>query len=364
MSPAKTERRSRTLAPGLLALLLLASCASNPARPAVRRAEWVAAGDASLYLEVRGPAAAPVLLWLHGGPGGAERPMFRLFNESLEGRFRVAYYDQRGAGRSAEPDPSRLTVARHLSDLDRVIDHLLETQRASRVVLVGHSWGTQLGTLYAARHPDKVSAVVGVNQVVSELRRQQAQFRSIRDAAGRSGRARSFLAETGAPPWSAAQEQRAEAVIDAIGGLWASKPSFVTAMAKAIWRGLVSPAEIGSFIAANRRSLEAMNSELLALDLAAEAPELGVPVALFLGRHDGQAAPDQARAWLAALKAPQRLEVTFAASAHNIPFEEPRAFEACLIESLALVGAVPPSLSIRGSADIARCPYPVAEVAD
>jgi pimeloyl-ACP methyl ester carboxylesterase len=59
-----------------------------------------------------------VLLWLHGGPGGAERPLSRYYNHELEEHFVVAYWDQRGAGRSfdADADPQDLTVACHLAD--------------------------------------------------------------------------------------------------------------------------------------------------------------------------------------------------------------------------------------------------------
>src|SRR5215471_16652156 len=81
-------------------------------------------GNAELYVEIRGPnRSAPLLLWLHGGPGGPERPLFRYFNSGLERHFLVAYVDQRGAGRSFDraADPARLTVAQHLEDLEAVI---------------------------------------------------------------------------------------------------------------------------------------------------------------------------------------------------------------------------------------------------
>src|SRR5215831_14007017 len=69
-------------------------------------------GGAELYVEIRGlNRSAPLLLWLHGGPGGPERPLFRYFNSDLERRFLVAYLDQRGAGRSFDraADTTRLT---------------------------------------------------------------------------------------------------------------------------------------------------------------------------------------------------------------------------------------------------------------
>src|SRR5262245_36162970 len=67
----------------------------------VALSERIKVRNAELYVEIRGPArSAPLLLWLHGGPGGPERPLFRYFNSDLERHFLVAYLDQRGTGRS------------------------------------------------------------------------------------------------------------------------------------------------------------------------------------------------------------------------------------------------------------------------
>src|SRR5438445_8647567 len=92
---ARCRRASLALIAGLC--LLLTACAAN-GRARVDLAERIDAGDARLYVEVRGQDSGPLLLWLHGGPGGAERPLFRYFNGSLEQDFLVAYLDQRGAG--------------------------------------------------------------------------------------------------------------------------------------------------------------------------------------------------------------------------------------------------------------------------
>ena len=117
--PPRVVGRLRVLT-ALPAVILLSGSpgvgVESAAPTKVSRSEYVRVQDAKLYLLVRGAdVAAPVLLWLHGGPGGAERPLFRYFNSGLEKHFVVGYWDQRGAGRSFDrgADPARLTVAQH-----------------------------------------------------------------------------------------------------------------------------------------------------------------------------------------------------------------------------------------------------------
>src|SRR5947209_9454919 len=86
----------------------------------------------------------------HGGPGLWD--MSGSVATSLEGRFRVIRWDQRGCGRSEHRGP--YSVARCVADLDAIID------RQPRVALFGHSWGATLALRYALDHPDRVSALV------------------------------------------------------------------------------------------------------------------------------------------------------------------------------------------------------------
>jgi pimeloyl-ACP methyl ester carboxylesterase len=167
----------------LIAVVILPSCVKAHASPSVKRAEYYAANGTKLYLLIRGAdRTAPVLLWLHGGPGGAERPLFRYFNGDLEKHFVVVYWDQRGAGRSfdAKADPHCLTIAQHLADLDVVVNNLRQSLGQDKVILVGHSWGAALGVLYAHAYPEKVSALIAVNPLVSMRESQQAQYDFVR----------------------------------------------------------------------------------------------------------------------------------------------------------------------------------------
>jgi pimeloyl-ACP methyl ester carboxylesterase len=102
--------------------------------------------------------ANPPLIMLHGGPGFSETGLFRHFNAPLEKSFTVVYWDQRGAGKSADPaiPRSSMTVEQLMADLDELVDAVRERLGVDSVVIFGHSWGSVLGVLYGARFPEKV----------------------------------------------------------------------------------------------------------------------------------------------------------------------------------------------------------------
>jgi len=55
--------------------------------------------DADLYVERVGPADAPAVYYLHGGPGYSSHSFRDLMGDELEA-YQVVYADQRGGGRS------------------------------------------------------------------------------------------------------------------------------------------------------------------------------------------------------------------------------------------------------------------------
>lgn len=345
---------NRLLLPLLAAVLaaLLPGCASLANAPAVDRSRYLEIDDARLYMAIRGEqATAPLLIWLHGGPGGAERPLFRLYNAPLEQRFLVVYLDQRGTGRSYDPDadPARLTIARHLEDLDAVVEHLLGEFEQHRVILVGHSWGSALGLLYAQAHPGKVAAFVGVGQVTSELERQRPQYTFAQAEARERGDADAErkIAAIGPPPFSAERELAMQRFVERYGGYWRDRPNPFGLLLRGFLRGYVMPWELPRMFAANEISLAAMNDELLALDLRERVTAVQVPVVFMLGRFDRQVDSRLAAAYFERLEAPAKKVVWFD-TAHNVPFEAPQQFNVALPRSLEALGVLPAASADTG----------------
>ena len=93
----------------------------------------------------------PVVL-VHGGPGLPDylEPVSALIDDLTQ----VFRYDQRGTGGSRWDGLH--TVARHVQDLGQLID----AWGHDRVVLVGHSYGTDLTSFFVRAHPERVAGVV------------------------------------------------------------------------------------------------------------------------------------------------------------------------------------------------------------
>ena len=107
------------------------------------------------HAETFGDSANPVVIVIHGGPGGDYRSILSL--QALSDQYFVVFYDQRSAGLSPRVDPEEITLASTLSDLDSIVDYY---GRGEKVNLIGHSWGAMLTSAYLGQHPEKVDHAV------------------------------------------------------------------------------------------------------------------------------------------------------------------------------------------------------------
>jgi proline iminopeptidase len=111
---------------------------------------------------VRLPGAQPTrpdpIVILHGGPGLPDMNGDAAFFGQLTALgFDVYVYDQLGAGRSTRlADPTRYGVERDVADLEQIRQAI----GASRMVLIGHSYGGALAAAYLAAHPSRVASMV------------------------------------------------------------------------------------------------------------------------------------------------------------------------------------------------------------
>ncbi len=305
-------------------------------------------GGAQLYVEVRGDdRRAPVLIWLHGGPGAPERPLFRYFNSALEHDFTVVNWDQRGTARSfdARADPVHLTVDQHVEDLDVVVAHVRRALGRDRVFIVGHSWGGTLGLLYAHAHPEHVAGIVAVAPDVAPAEAQRRQYAFVSSEAARLDDLRALrrLETLGSAPYRSAKALLAvDGLAERYGAVFHRRPHQFWILFSGMARGLVRPWELPRYFQANSASLQAMNAELLDLDLRTTVPSVEVPVVFMLGRFDRHVDATLASSYYDELKAPSKRLVWFEDSAHNPPFEEAAAFNAAVVTQLAAIPSARP----------------------
>ena len=143
------------LAGGVLFVATMGDYAVRGTVDTDRSLEVMEVDGVRLHSRIVGPELAPVIVVLHGGPGGDFRSLQGL--DALADSYRVVFYDQRGAGLSERVGAFRLDLDGYLAELDGVI---AAVSPDAPVILVGHSWGAMLAIAYLGHAPDSVSRAV------------------------------------------------------------------------------------------------------------------------------------------------------------------------------------------------------------
>jgi pimeloyl-ACP methyl ester carboxylesterase len=112
-----------------------------------------------VFYREAGASDAPTLVLLHGFPSASH--MFRELIPLLAGRFHIVAPDLPGFGKSDMParDDFGYTFE-HITD---VIDRLTEMLGLDRFALYVFDYGAPVGFRIAARHPERITAIISQN---------------------------------------------------------------------------------------------------------------------------------------------------------------------------------------------------------
>jgi len=283
--------------------------------------------------------AAPAIILVHGGPGATEAPLFRHFNADLEHHFLMVYWEQRGTGRSYRSGIplESMSIEQFTHDLDEVVDLVRQRFHKQRVVLLGHSWGSAIGILYAARFPDKVSAFAGVAQVADMREGERLSYEFAHAEATRRNKrdAMRALQRIGPPPHTVDEMLTSRKWVERFGGSVHGDLS----MGKLIWAALgtdeANLIDLIKFGQGNKFSLNYLWNEFREFKIDDTLLTFKTPIIFFLGRHDWQIPAVVASRYFDRIEAPYKQLVWFEESGHDPPFEEPDVFDRTLVTVLA-----------------------------
>jgi proline iminopeptidase len=144
-----------TMAPNEPGNLVPRTVAEDPGLPAIEM------NGSRFHLETFGNPAHPVIVFLHGGPGGDYRSLLRLAGRyngySLADDYFLVFWDQRGTGLSMRQGKDVLTIDQYTADLNALVDRFAAGRK---VLLIGESWGGMFATQYINQHPQRVAGAV------------------------------------------------------------------------------------------------------------------------------------------------------------------------------------------------------------
>ncbi|MDR2929794.1 MAG: alpha/beta hydrolase [Propionibacteriaceae bacterium] len=273
----------------------------------------------------------PVLLFLHGGPGSPEVALSGKHPTGLEDLFTVCWWEQRGAGLSYRRGLSKttMTIDQMIADTIAVTLYLRQRFGQARIYLMGHSWGSLLGTLTVSQAPELFKAYIGVGQIVRQAESERIAYRHMLDVFRANGdktmvrRLDKHPIDQGAPIDEGYMMLRSAALNKLGIGMTRRPPSMMElplALMRCRWYSWPDRLRyVQGMIFSNR----CLWSDVLAFDLEAQAPSLTIPAYIMHGAYDYQVSYDLSRQYAQALVAPLKGFYTFRHSAHSPCFEEP-----------------------------------------
>jgi len=344
----------------LLLLLLLISILINcPGKPrpflnqdgtkisgSISVIETVYINGLSQRMIIRGSdTTKPVLLYLHGGPGDPEFPFVHQFNPGIEDLFVVCYWDQRGAGLSYTKNisPATMTLSQFVDDAGKVSEYLIHKFNRKKIYLLGHSWGSMLGSFTIQKYPYYYYAFISVGQVGNQEKSEKISYDFVLSRARELNDKNAIrkLEKLGAPPYLDPNE-----AIDKM----MTERKYVIKYGGAIKKGHFYPEAVKplfnckeyrlkdkiNYLKGMKFTKDCLWDVIMKTNLFKEIPSQQIPVYIFQGTSDYQTSYMIAKEYFDTLQAPVKKFYPFENSAHSPIFEEPERFETILKEILSV----------------------------
>lgn len=252
---------------------------------------------------------APVLLFIHGGPGQSEAAMAYTIEEYAQRNYNIVYYDQCGAGKTylknKKEKPNTEILKKHLLE---IVCYLKELYQKEKIGIIGHSWGSVLGSMFALEHPEHTLCYIGCGQVVNLMENESIGFSRLKEAIEKSGniKDKKKLAKIGEypVPYFDMNVYRKMGMVRNLQGKYKLAASVDWNMTKIILKSpIIGMKDILPFMVGILINQQVMK-ELMSFDLREKGSNYQVPVFYVLGEEDQQTPIELGKQYFNEIKAP------------------------------------------------------------
>lgn len=291
--------------------------------------EPVEINDVKQWMLIRGnDLSNPVLLYLHGGPGESLIPFAYVASNKLVDKFIVVYWDQRGAGLSYDEKipVATMNINQFIDDTKKVTEYLKKRFHKEKIYLLGHSWGSVLGTLTVYNYPEDYYAYIGVGQVVNYKMMLNERKIWLENVITKYGTTDEKNALQGIENNIVTQVK----LIKKYGGAVHKKIDMYAIMKNSPYFPEKYTSELYDKGDVFAQPLE--DEFMPQLDFFKQVKEQKIPVYFFCGRYDYLVPTKPVVEYFKTLRAPYKEIIWFEESAHHMDVEEPEKFQNTIIE--------------------------------
>lgn len=283
----------------------------------------------------------PFLLFIHGGPGYPAFPYLNSF-EPIAKHFNLVFYEQRGTGKSykAGKKGNGMNTSCFLNDMHAIVEWLKANYKIQKVFLLSHSWGSNIGIMYAKQHPENLWAYVGTGQSVKPVENERYCYRFVDSCAlsNQNKKALKTLQKTDTLAYSLRDALKIRKWIYTYGGIVHANQTTKKYINSDILKEIrkcpqYSFGDKWNLVLHSKYSGKQLWEDMQNIDLKKTVQVLDVPVFFLLGRHDYLVSSKLAKNYFDALKAPAgKTLIWFEKSAHRPMTEEPEKFAETMIK--------------------------------
>ena len=279
----------------------------------------------------------PIVLFLHGGPGGPELPFIISFelSERLEKYFTVCYWDQRGSGMSfnSSIDPKTMTVEQMIEDTRQLTEYLQQRFGHKKIYLMGHSWGSYLGIKTIEKYPDYYFAYIGIGQVANDLESEKVAYDYMLKHAMKTNDNRAVKKlkkidkdSSDFPQLKYIMTTRSLLMNKYGIGIMRKNCSTISLLKRLLFFKGYTFSEKTNVARGSLFSLKHLFDKTVTDNLFESSITFQIPIFIMHGKWDYQVSYTLAHEWFDKIVSPQKMFFSFDNSAHSPNMEEPEKF--------------------------------------